>query len=76
MSKPTKSVFNLDQTFDAARAHLPAEAELLAEGDLFHTEVVTKGKVLYEKGHARVGAKGRKGLPSRSKTRSRKRALS
>ena len=29
----------------------------LEEGESFHTEIVTKGKVLYEKEHARVGAK-------------------
>ena len=44
----------------------------LAEGDLFHTEIVSKGKVLYEKGHARVGAKGRSRLPARKKARPRK----
>ena len=37
----------------------------LAEGELFHTEIVTKGKVLYEKGNSRMGAQGRKGLPLR-----------
>jgi predicted nucleotidyltransferase len=31
----------------------------LAEGESFHTEIVTKGKVLYEKGDSGVGAKGR-----------------
>jgi predicted nucleotidyltransferase len=31
----------------------------LAEGDSFLQEIVTQGKVLYEKTHARVGAKGR-----------------
>jgi uncharacterized protein len=31
----------------------------LEEGESFHTEVVTKGKVLYEKEHRSVGAKGR-----------------
>ena len=31
----------------------------LAEGDTFHTEIVSKGKVLYEKGDARVAAQGR-----------------
>jgi predicted nucleotidyltransferase len=36
----------------------------LAEGDLFHTEIVTKGKVLYEKGDKGVGSKGRRRLPS------------
>jgi predicted nucleotidyltransferase len=42
----------------------------LAEGDLFHTEIVTKGKVLYEKGDSRMGTQGRKGLPlCRSKRR-------
>jgi uncharacterized protein len=37
----------------------------LEEGESFHTEIVTKGKVLYEKGRSRVGAKGRGGLPGR-----------
>ncbi len=31
----------------------------LEEGESFHTEIVAKGKVLYEKKHARVGAKSR-----------------
>ena len=31
----------------------------LAEGDSFHTEIMTKGKVLYEKSDARVGPQGR-----------------
>jgi predicted nucleotidyltransferase len=31
----------------------------LDEGDSFLAEIMTKGKVLYEKTHARVGAKGR-----------------
>jgi predicted nucleotidyltransferase len=31
----------------------------LAEGESFLTEIVTKGKVLYEKDDRRVGAKGR-----------------
>src|SRR5581483_11242820 len=30
----------------------------LDEGESFHTEIVTRGKVLYEKEHARVGAQG------------------
>jgi predicted nucleotidyltransferase len=38
----------------------------LAERESFHTEIVSKGKLLYEKGHARVGPKGRKGLSRRS----------
>jgi uncharacterized protein len=37
----------------------------LAEGDLFHTEITTKGKVLYEKDNSRVGQKGRGRLPVR-----------
>jgi predicted nucleotidyltransferase len=37
----------------------------LAEGDLFHTEIVTKGKVLYEKGDKGMGRKGRGRLPNR-----------
>jgi len=37
----------------------------LAEGDLFHTEIVSKGKVLYEKDDPRVGSQGR----SRSRRR-------
>jgi predicted nucleotidyltransferase len=37
----------------------------LAEGDSFLQEVVTKGKVLYEKAHKGVGAKGRSQLARR-----------
>ena len=37
----------------------------LAEGDIFHTEIVTKGKVLYEKGDKGMGPKGRRRLPNR-----------
>lgn len=39
----------------------------LEEGDLFHTEIVTKGKVLYEKGDARMGKKGGSRFPRRRK---------
>src|SRR5438552_16408008 len=35
----------------------------LAEGDSFHTEIVARGRVLYEKDHPRLGAEGRKRLP-------------
>jgi predicted nucleotidyltransferase len=42
----------------------------LAEGDTFHTEITSKGKVLYEKGNARVGKKGRSRLSRREKARS------
>src|SRR5260370_928916 len=37
----------------------------LAEGDGFLSEIVKRGKVLYEKNHPRVGAKGRGGLSRR-----------
>lgn len=30
----------------------------LSEGESFHSEIVSKGKVLYEEGDARMGAKG------------------
>jgi predicted nucleotidyltransferase len=36
-----------------------ALADRLAEGDSFLGEVVRRGRVLYEKGHRRVGAQGR-----------------
>jgi len=45
----------------------------LEEHESFHTEIVTKGKVLYEKKHARVGAKGGGRLRRRAKTHPRKR---
>ncbi|MCI0357274.1 MAG: nucleotidyltransferase domain-containing protein [Planctomycetaceae bacterium] len=48
----------------------------LEEGESFHTEIVTKGKVLYEKGDARMGAKGRGRLSGRSQTRRRSRIVS
>jgi uncharacterized protein len=46
----------------------------LAERESFLTEVTTKGKVLYEKNHARVGVKGRGRLSSRQKASPRKRS--
>ncbi|MFL5342099.1 MAG: nucleotidyltransferase domain-containing protein [Gemmataceae bacterium] len=39
-------------------------ARRLADGDLFHTEIVTKGRVLSEAGNARVGGQGRRRLRS------------
>ena len=45
----------------------------LAEGESFHTEILTKGKTLYEKGHSRVGAKCRGRLSRSRKGRSRER---
>lgn len=44
----------------------------LAEGDDFLQEITAKGKVLYEKENARVGAQGGKRLPSRRSNRRRK----
>ncbi len=38
----------------------------LEEGDLFHTKIVTKGKLLYEKKHAGVGGQSRHDLNSAS----------
>lgn len=43
----------------------------LAEGDSFHTEAMTKGKVLYEKDNSAVGAQGRVGLSHGKKKRRR-----
>src|SRR5438094_10349812 len=43
----------------------------LAEGDSFLTEITSKGKVLYEKDHARMGGQGRRlsaGRHHRSRT--------
>src|SRR3989442_13517983 len=48
----------------------------LEEGELFHTEILTKGKVLYEKSHARVGAQSRSRLSGRRPTRPGKHAVS
>jgi predicted nucleotidyltransferase len=41
----------------------------LEEGELFHSEILRRGKTLYEKGHARVGPQSRGGLPARGKAR-------
>ncbi len=43
----------------------------LAEGESFHTEIMTKGKVLYEKSHSGVGAQSRKRLRRSGGNRSR-----
>jgi predicted nucleotidyltransferase len=37
----------------------------LREGDLFHTEILTKGKVLHEKDHTRMGRQSGRRLPTR-----------
>lgn len=41
----------------------------LAHGDSFHSELMKKGKVLYEKGDSRVGAQSRGRLRERSRSR-------
>jgi predicted nucleotidyltransferase len=46
------------------------------EGDSFLEEIVTKGKVLYEKANGRVVAKSRGRLSSRRQTLPRKRSVS
>jgi predicted nucleotidyltransferase len=48
----------------------------LKERESFLTEIMTKGKVLYEKGHARVDTQGRERLPSRLPPRRAPRAAS
>ncbi len=48
----------------------------LAEGDSFHTEIVTRGKVLYETDDTRVGTQGRSRLPARRPNRPGKRTVS
>jgi predicted nucleotidyltransferase len=48
----------------------------LQEGDSFLAEIMSKGKVLYEKDDPGVGAQGRGRLPSRRQDRRRKRAIS
>src|SRR5262245_43172897 len=45
----------------------------LEEGESFHTEIVSKGKVLYEKKHARVGAQSGGRLRGHPQARPRKR---
>ena len=48
----------------------------LEEGDSFLREIIAKGKVLYEKGHGRMGSKSRGGLPRRRHNSSRSKTLS
>ena len=48
----------------------------LAEGASFLTEITTKGKVLYEKKHAGVGAQSRKRLPAGRRHRSGRQTIS
>jgi predicted nucleotidyltransferase len=44
----------------------------LKERESFTTEIVTKGKVLYEKGDRRVGGQSRRGLSRRKRSQSKK----
>jgi predicted nucleotidyltransferase len=48
----------------------------LAEGELFLTEITTRGKVLYEKDHGGVGGQGRGRLPVRRPKPSRRNDVS
>ncbi len=48
----------------------------LAEGESFHTEIVTRGKVLYEKSDSGVGSQGGKRLRGRRATRPQRPTLS
>src|SRR5438094_10062878 len=48
----------------------------LKEGCSFHSEIVARGKVLYEKSHARLGAKGGSRLSARRNHRARAAVLS
>ncbi|MEX2172164.1 MAG: nucleotidyltransferase domain-containing protein [Pirellulales bacterium] len=43
----------------------------LKEGESFHTEIVNKGKVLYEKGDTGMGRQSRRRLPSRQVSRAK-----
>jgi hypothetical protein len=43
----------------------------LGEGESFLCEITSKGKTLYEKDHARMGAQSRKRLPARRHDRTR-----
>lgn len=45
----------------------------LEDGDLFHTAIVTKGKVLYEKRDAGMARQGRRGLSDRRVERAKSR---
>jgi predicted nucleotidyltransferase len=47
----------------------------LAEQESFHTEILSRGKALYEKGQSRMGPKGRRRLSSRPKGRGRGRSI-
>ncbi|SRR6266852_5364 len=46
----------------------------LKDGDLFHTKIVTRGRLLYEKKHTRMGGQSRRRLPGRRTARAEERA--
>ncbi len=48
----------------------------LEERECFHTEIITRGKVLYEKSDKRMGQKGRRRLSTCSSNSKRKRTVS
>jgi predicted nucleotidyltransferase len=48
----------------------------LEEGESFHTEILSKGKILYEKSDSRMGSQGRRRPQSRRKTGLRNRVVS
>jgi predicted nucleotidyltransferase len=48
----------------------------LEEGESFHTEILTKGKVLYEKNHSGVGGEGRRRLSPGQTNHRRRRSVS
>lgn len=55
----------------------PAEMRRrLKDGDLFHTQITTQGRVLYEGSHGRMAQQGRRRLPPGPANRPRKRAVS
>jgi uncharacterized protein len=73
LSKAAQIDIKLDRTFSLDLiVRTPKNLQWrLDERESFHTEIVTRGKVLYEKGKSRVGAKSRKRLSTRVQTRKR-----
>jgi len=74
----------LDQAFKIHSTLLPnfpldiivLTPEKWREESSFHREIAAKGKVLYEKRDAGVGAEGRRRLPARRKARPKSRVVS
>jgi predicted nucleotidyltransferase len=48
----------------------------LANSDMFHTEIVTKGKILYKAGDTRMGGQGRRRLSGSRRTTKKSKAAS